>query len=287
MVSNPRSVALAWLGGYLFASGVVLSLGGHGALAVVHALVLAVAAWTVHSKSDAAIFAGDLIPLFVTPILYAEIPFLIAALGSTYHDALIQGWELAVFGTQPSRSFAGAMPFALFSELLHAGYLAYYPVIFAPSLLLLLRNERRGVNETVLALTITYTVCFAIFAFMPVEGPRYLWAAPDHVPAGSWRSLATRILAAGSSRGAAFPSAHMAVCVTQAFMAWRWQPRAALPLAVIAILVGLGAVYGGFHYALDVIAGAALGAVVAVAVIKSSTAATTASTEIPSMQSSR
>ncbi|MEP6494709.1 MAG: phosphatase PAP2 family protein [bacterium] len=287
MARTARGVALVWLCVYLFASGVVFSFGGHSLLAIVHALVLALAARTIQPKSETARAAGDLIPLVLTPILYAEVPLLIAALGSSYHDALIQGWELAAFGTQPARVFAGALPVTLFSELLHAGYLAYYPVIFAPPLLLFLRKERQALGETVLSLTITYTVCYVIFAFMPVEGPRYLWATPDHLPSGPLRSLAVKILVAGSSRGAAFPSAHMAICVTQALMAWRWQRRLAWPLAVIAILVGLGAVYGGFHYALDVIAGALVGAVVAAVVIKSSTASTTASTEIPSMQSSR
>lgn len=260
---DPRRVALVWLDVYLLASGVVLAIGGHGVLAIIHAVVVAVAAWTILPKTKAARVAGDLIPLFVAPILYVEIPLLITALGSTYHDTLIQGWEIALFRTQPSRTLAGGIPVTWLSEVLHAGYLAYYPVIFVPSLLLWLRGERDGVGETVLAVTITYTVCFAIFAAFPVEGPRYLWSAPDHVPSGPMRSLALKILVAGSSRGAAFPSAHMAIVVAQAVMSWRWQQRVRWIYALIAVLVGVGAVYGGFHYAVDVLAGSVVGVGVA------------------------
>jgi membrane-associated phospholipid phosphatase len=152
------------------------------------------------------------------------------------------------------------------SEVLHAGYLAYYPAIFAPPLLLFARGERRGLAQTILALTITYSVCWTVFAFMPVAGPRYLWSAPS-VPVGPFRALTLRVLAAGSSRGAAFPSSHMAVMVAQTLMAFRWQRRVALALVLVSILIGVGAVYGGFHYGVDMVAGALLGGVIGGAVL--------------------
>ena len=59
----------------------------------------------------------------------------------------------------------------------------------------------------------------------------------------------------------------MAVSVAQVVLAMRWQPPLAPVLAGIAVLVGLGAVYGGFHYGVDMLAGAALGAVLGTAVV--------------------
>ena len=155
----------------------------------------------------------------------------------------------------------------LVSELLHAGYLAYYPAVFGPALLLYAKGERRGFAQTVLTLTVTYAICWVIFAFFPVEGPRYEWGAPLGVPSGPVRRLALTILARGSSRGAAFPSSHMAISVAQAIIAWRWQPQTGAVLSIIALLVGLGAVYGGFHYGADIVAGAVIGFVIAVAIV--------------------
>jgi membrane-associated phospholipid phosphatase len=40
-------------------------------------------------------------------------------------------------------------------------------------------------------------------------------------------------------------------------MAWR-RPLG-VPMVVVSVLLGLGAVYGGFHYAVDMLAGAAVG----------------------------
>jgi membrane-associated phospholipid phosphatase len=210
---------------------------------------------------------GDLLPLVAAPLLYGEIPALIASVGSTYHDATIQRWELALFGSQPAHTLAARLPFLPLSELLHAGYLAYYGVIFLPPLLLLANGRRRAFAETVLALTVTCTLCWVIFVAMPVQGPRYLFNAPPDVPDGPIRRLVVGLLAAGSSRGAAFPSSHMAVSVAVAVTALRWQRRVGWAVAVIALLIGIGAVYGGFHYGVDMIAGAGLGAVTSLGVI--------------------
>jgi len=247
-------------------SGVLLAIGGHAAYASAHAVVMCVVFWAAQSRGRAARMIADLAPLVSMPLLYGELPMLMAALGSTYHDAVVQHLELRMFGEQVSRTFAGAHRALFLSELLHAGYLAYYPAVFAPALVLYARGERRGFAQTVLTLTVTYAICWVIFALFPVEGPRYVWGAPLGVPNGPVRRFALAILASGSSRGAAFPSSHMAISVAQAVIAWRWHPKAGAVLGVIALLVGLGAVYGGFHYGADMVTGAMLGLVIAVAI---------------------
>jgi membrane-associated phospholipid phosphatase len=249
---------------YLVATGALLAFrSGNTGLVMIHLALVIVVAWAKRGRADARGMVGDLLPLLVVPALYAEIPDLIAALKSGYHDAAIQSIELALFGTQPARDFAAAFPNLALSELLHAGYLAYYPAIFVPPLLLYVRKKRRGYFETIAAITATYLVCWVIFVLAPVEGPRYEWGAAAAAPAGPMQRLANAVLAAGSSRGAAFPSSHMAVMVAQAMMALQWQRPIGVAVALVAALVGFGAVYGGFHYATDMIAGALLGGTIA------------------------
>jgi len=256
-------VSLGLLALYLAVTLGVLATSKAPRLIAIHILLLGVVVWTIKPRSVVAAMAGDLLPLVVAPLLYAEIPSLISALGGVYHDASIQQIEFAVFGMQASQRFAAALPNVVVSELLHAGYLSYYPAIFVPPALLYMRGERRAYAETVVALTATYLICWGIFAFVPVEGPRYLWGASTSAPDGMMRRLANAVLAAGSSRGAAFPSSHMAVMTAQTMMAFRWQRRVGWVLSVLTLLVGFGAVYGGFHYATDMIAGAGVGAGIA------------------------
>jgi membrane-associated phospholipid phosphatase len=264
-LGDSRPAELAWLGAYLVAWGFVLAAAGDWRLATAHAL-LAGLILLVFQRPHSPL--SSLVPLVVAPLLYGEVPVLIAALGSPYHDATVQAWEHGLFGTQLSQTAAGFLPSTVISELVHAGYLAYYLILFVPPLLLLVRGERRGFSQTVLDLTVTCAVCWTIFALWPVEGPRYLWGPPPDVPNGPVRRLTLFILASASSRGAAFPSSHMALSVVQAAMAWRWQRRLAPPLTVLALLVGVGAVYGGFHYATDIAAGALLGSVISLLVLR-------------------
>lgn len=258
-----RTVALTWLSVYLAATAVALATGrGNTWLVSLHVALIAACLWSVTATNAPLRAFGDLAPLAIGPLLYMEIPQLIAAAGTSFHDATVSRWEQVLFGTQPSRVLAGALPYGWLSELLHAGYLSYYLVIFIPPLILYARRGRSGFAQTVLALTVVYTVCWSIYVLFPVQGPRYLWTTPANMPDGFFRRSAVSLLAAGSSRGAAFPSSHMAVSVVQTGMALYWQPRVGVVLTFLSLLIGVGAVYGGFHYATDIICGALLGAAI-------------------------
>jgi membrane-associated phospholipid phosphatase len=263
---DPRSVALGCLALYLTASGFVVAVGGHVLLAAAHALLIAIAMAVGKPRGTAAATIGDFLPLVAFPVLYSEIPQLIASLRTSYHDELVQRWELALFGTQPSQRLAAAFPLMPLSELLHAGYLAYYLVIFVPPLLLYAKGKREGFQQTVAAVAIMYALCWTIFALFPVQGPRYLFPSPANAPTGPIRELTLWLLATGSARGAAFPSSHMAISVMQTLMALRWQRSVGAILAVISGLIGVGAVYGGFHYAVDMMAGTVFAMIVAAVV---------------------
>jgi membrane-associated phospholipid phosphatase len=262
VIARRRGFTLFVLAAYLMVTAAAMvNAGATGvsvAIMATHASLLALMLWAGRSPTPVAKYVLDLMPLVVTPLLYAEIPLLILAVGSSYHDGVVQEWEHLLFRSQPAQTWAAAIPNQFVSEVLHAGYLAYYPLIFVPPLVAYFRGEQRAYWEVVLALTVTYVLCFALFVAWPVQGPRYLWQ-PSSVPCGPMRTLASRLLEVGSSRGAAFPSSHVAIGVVQAAMAVRCRRRWAPGLIFIAALIALGAVYGGFHYAIDVLAGSAVG----------------------------
>jgi membrane-associated phospholipid phosphatase len=62
--------------------------------------------------------------------------------------------------------------------------------------------------------------------------------------------------------GNAFPSAHIMLAFTVLVFVVRYFPRYASWVAVCVLLMCVGAVYDGYHYGVDVIAGAVLGTVV-------------------------
>jgi membrane-associated phospholipid phosphatase len=200
-------------------------------------------------------------PLLLMPFLYWELPHLAGSLwGGRYFDGLVQAWEHQLFGHQPSTTWAAQWPSLALSEILHGAYLAYYPVIYGVPAILFFRGRLDAFRDTLFALMLTFVLAYLVFIVFPVQGPRYLFPAPGGALAdGPLYRLTHAVLEGGSSQGAAFPSAHAAVAVVQAVNAHRHLPRA-LPLLVL-ILAGIcaGAVFGGFHYAVDMVAGVGLG----------------------------
>lgn len=211
--------------------------------------------------------ALDWIPLLIVPALYTELAGLNRAVhGGTYFDDMIIRWEQALFGGMPSTDWATAAPHLWLSELLHAAYLSYYFIIFVPPLVLFLRGTTEQFRRAIFTLMLAFFAHYVFFIYFPVQGPRYLFPPPGGELAGGYfYQLTHRALEAGSSQGAAFPSSHVGVSVAQTLIVWRYLPRLMPLTALLTLGLALGAIYGGFHYATDAIAGAVLGVFVVAA----------------------
>ncbi len=248
---------------YLACTGLVLVLGRArvtpGA-AILHFILLAAIAASTWLKMVPR-WLRDWAPLLVLLVLYSEMPQLIRAAG---HDQLMDpqviAWEGRMFGSQPAQAWATRWPSRGVSEILHAAYLSYYGIIFIVPIALYRRAQRLEFHAAVFALMSTFVVCFALYIVFPVAGPRYLWPATS--APGPARAFTIWLLEARSSRGTAFPSSHVAVAVTQTIIAARYFGMKAVLIGLPTTGLALGAIYGGFHYAVDVIAGAVVGALV-------------------------
>lgn len=225
-----------------------------------HAAALGVAIVAGAARSRATRALRDWTPLALGPFLYIELRWIIEGAGRPHADALVAGWESALLGSDPSRSLALVWPSLLLSELLHLAYLSYYALVYVPPALLWIRGRRQEFAESVLALVIVYAICFAVYAIFPVDGPRFV-RGPSMAPEGPIRAIVVGLLESGSSRGTAFPSSHVAASVVAAMCALKFQKRVGRVVAGLTTGLAIGAVYGGYHYGVDVLAGAAIGIV--------------------------
>ena len=223
---------------------------------VVHlaALALVLLAWRHALPATLRCWA----PLLVGPLLYVELRWLIPAVGRPHADALVALWEHATFPSDPSRTLATRWDSRLLSELLHTAYVSYYAVIYVPPALLWLRGRRSAYASTVTALIVVYASCFTTYLLFPVDGPRFS-IGPARAPDGPVRAFVIALLHAGSSRGSAFPSSHVAAAVVASICALRFTRRTGLVVSALTVGIALGAVYGGYHYAIDTVAGAMTG----------------------------
>jgi membrane-associated phospholipid phosphatase len=231
--------------------------GDGGSVAVAaYAIVGVASAFAARSAGRGGRVLRDWLPLLALPILYGAIPRTALRVGP--FDPWMQGLDRLVFGADAARAFATAAPFQPLSELLHAAYFSYYAIIYVPPMLMYVRGDIEAFQRTVGAFTVAMVVCFMVFCLFPVEGPRYAWA-PAPAPDGLMRRIVLTILEEGSSRGTAFPSSHQAIALAISASSLAWDRRLGLVVMSASVLLGFGAVYGGFHYAVDMIAGAAVG----------------------------
>jgi membrane-associated phospholipid phosphatase len=208
----------------------------------------------------------EIYPLLLLPALYSELDILNVA-SVPVHDALVQHWELLLFGGQLSREWWQAAPSRFWSTVFHAAYLSYYLIISAPALYFAWRGDLQAVRRFVLVVIATFVICYLIFIFFPVAGPYYEFRRPaawftDNLPA----RLTYEALASGSSYGAAFPSSHVAAALAATLAAARSSRRLGLLLVVPTLLLTIGVVYCQMHYGVDALSGLAVGAGVTLAV---------------------
>lgn len=211
---------------------------------------------------------ADWYPLILLPLIYLETQLLNRAVwDGHYFDDAVMSWEEAIFGGQPSVTLAARWDSLLLSELLHLAYLSYFFMVYLFPAALYLTGRREAFEKTVFAILLGFAAHYLVFIFFPVQGPRYLFPGPTGRPTdGVFYRLTRTVLERSSSQGAAFPSSHVALGAIVTGSAARFAPKVAPVFVVLTLGIAAGAVYGGFHYAVDVTAGLVTGVLLALSV---------------------
>lgn len=270
--------------GYLVAvAGLILLLHGNSvplwpwlllahtiAIAVVHGLILSHARWPSNRVLD---FLRHFYPVLLYVGFYRETGELNQMTMTGYLDPFFVRLEERIFGTQPSLAFMQSLPFRPISELFYASYFSYYLMIVGVGLALFVR-DRRQFFHYVSVVSFVFYVCYLIYIFTPVMGPRVFERVIDgyelparfqpsdslEIPAAIQAGVFFRIMAwiygTFEAPGAAFPSSHVAVALTTVYFSFRYLRRIRFVHLVVAVLLCLSTVYCRYHFAVDVVAGA-------------------------------
>ncbi len=185
---------------------------------------------------------------------------------------LIPYWQTGQFFLRPNERFQAWLietdrrllkPFVtvslskVFSLVMEYAYLSCYPLVPAGLGALYATGHRAAADTFWFIVLIPTYLCYAITPFFPALPPRSLSTQPTIVPkATHGRSLNLEILKYGSIHAISFPSAHVASSLAVALVLLHYSPIAGSIFLVIAIAIGIAAVAGGYHYAIDVLLGA-------------------------------
>lgn len=191
-----------------------------------------------------------------------------------YLDPVFIRWDQAIFGFQPSVEFMHWLPYLLVSEVFYASYFSYYIMISGIGLALYLRSRPQFFHY-VSVVSFVFYVCYTIYIFLPVIGPRTFfrevegYALPAEIQAlasavgypaavqqGPFYHIMAWIYHHFESPGAAVPSSHVAIALTTLYFSFRYLPRIRWVHLVMVVLLCFSTVYCRYHYAVDVAAGA-------------------------------
>ncbi len=252
----------------LFLSALVvaaLAAGVPGRALAFAALALATAL-LAGAEDGAAAAARDFFPVAVVVATFLLLEPAIAGLnGSRWDEAL------AAFDDRRLERLVDAWRGALgrprwFTDLVYAAYASYYLLPIAAGTAARVRGPA-AFERVVFAVLLAFYASFAGYFAFPASGPRLPLADEGRLLGGGAFSDGMRafLRAAEQTRLDAFPSGHTAVSLVCAAVGARLFPRAAAPLAAWAAAIVFSTVYVHVHYAADVLAGAALAALVVAA----------------------
>jgi membrane-associated phospholipid phosphatase len=142
--------------------------------------------------------------------------------------------------------------------ILELAYLFCYPLVPLGLLALYVAGQRDHVASFWLVVLAATYLCYAITPFVPAFPPRDLAGSqPPAAQTGKARIFNRWILKHGSIHAISFPSAHVASTFAVSLVLLRFAPVFGGIFLFISVWISLGAVIGRYHYALDVLLGAA------------------------------
>jgi membrane-associated phospholipid phosphatase len=202
----------------------------------------------------------EIYPLLLVVPIYSSLDLLNGIGQIRVHDDLVRHWERLLFGAEVSRVWWQQHGSRFWSVVFHASYFSYYIIIPLPLAWFALTGDLVSLRRSVLIIFSTFLVCYVCFLLFPVAGPYYEFARPAtwFINNGPAR-LVYAVLSTGSSYGAAFPSSHVAATVAAAVAGWLGSRKLGIILTIPTILLTIGVVYCQMHYAVDALAGVAVG----------------------------
>ena len=210
-------------------------------------------------------FACNWLPALFFLTVFEQVSFLALSLRGAWQNEYLVAWESALFAVPPAewlRHYSNPW----FSELLEFGYFTFfplYPVIAGVFWVRRRRPEFAGsFRHLTDSLSVGYVICYAAYLLFPTRSPaHHAGVESTTLPqsGGPFHLLVRMVQGHAGVHGNAFPSAHIMLASVTLVFCLRYLPRFAPWLLICLVLMGFGAVYDGYHYALDVLAGGLLG----------------------------
>jgi membrane-associated phospholipid phosphatase len=219
-----------------------------------------------HKRDDGEMWEllHDWLPAVFFVTAFEEVSFLSLAIRGGWQNRYVIAFEMLLFRTSPM-AWMHSYAQNWLVEFLEFGYFAFYPLYPVVGGLLWTWRHRppwvgafRNLTDS---LSVGYMICYSIYLLFPTRSPANVAGVQQigSTHGGLFERLVRMIQDHAGVHGNAFPSAHIMLAFVVLMFAYRFLPRAAPWLLVPVLLMCVGAVYDGYHYTSDVVAGAIIG----------------------------
>jgi len=251
------------------------------------AVILALAAWirplTARRRAVTALLAA--LTILAIALARWSAVFLAPRQVSILRDwlpvalMLVPYWQTGQFFTGPNQKIQSWLVESdhRLARLLHPGILAFgratrlsmewaymfcYPLPLAGLGMLYAAGMSRYASTYWPIVLLPTNLCYALTPLVPALPPRSIGKLNDSGVRTKSRVFNLWILKWGSIQAISFPSAHVACALAVSFVLLHYLPITGLIFLLIAIWIGVAAIVGGYHYAIDVWLGAAVALII-------------------------
>ncbi|HLI83575.1 MAG TPA: phosphatase PAP2 family protein [Bryobacteraceae bacterium] len=206
-------------------------------------------------------------PLFYVAWSYREMDILVPALRHRDYDQSLANLDYALWQAHPT-VWLERIQFPAFTEYLQVVYTLFVPAVLLVAFLFWRQRKYAEFQYYAFLISLGFLVSYAGYVIVPARGPRFELAHLQHVPlAGLWffHTMQNGLDRLESVAYDCFPSGHTELTMLAWWSARHLRKSLFWPYFAYTSSIIFATVYLRYHYTIDVLAGAAVAAILLVA----------------------
>ena len=203
-------------------------------------------------------------------VIFMQVFVYISVLNPRDYDAVLAGWDHAIFGGNPTE-YLSQFAFPALTEFLQIAYVLFYFHAFAQSIELNLRGLYEEAESVTRSIVFGFLLSYLMYFFMPAIGPRFsvheYASITTELPGLCLTDALRSIIDTGDGfrdkvidpvlqmHRNCMPSGHTMMTLMNMILAFRYRSKLRWVFLVMGISLIFATVYLRYHYVVDVLAG--------------------------------
>lgn len=228
-----------------------------GALTAVYSALIVVQLALINKKGH---FRDIVFPVICIVAVFESLGTLVGGVNPGDMDDLLIKIDYLLFGGYPTVMLEGISS-PLLTEAAQIAYFTYYFIPITLGAVLKLRGMEEKFQRSLFLIVYCFFLSYLGYILVPALGPRYVMAHLQGAElSGMFLAVPIQELLNGLEgiKRDAFPSGHTAVTLLVLWLSYRYDKKLFLFFLPVVSMLVFSTVYCRYHYAIDVIAGAAL-----------------------------